>query len=276
MSISSHYGEHVVAFVDILGFAQLVQLMDHDKNLIDEIFGVLSRINEEDVSWSFGDWINEGPANLTVASDSIFFSISFQQFAASGANRDPGWACLAEVESVFALQRYLLKRGIMTRGGLALGSLLHHQNVIFGPALVHAYRIESQVAFYPRVIIAPEVLERIRAFDAPAHFAFELRLEALTTRDADGLTFVDYLNYNAGGIENVESLEQLFNAIRQSIEAALLANRGDTRVYQKVAWLANYFNRSRSRWLRDTDLAEFRTAFDRIAPIDVMLMLEPT
>ena len=263
MTISNHYGPHVVAFVDILGFAQLVERMDHNPPLIDEIYTVLSRVGEEDVSWSFGAYTKEdsGSAKLTVASDSILFSISIREWCAGG--RTQAWACLAAVESVFGLQRYLLKRGILTRGGIVLGSLLHHGNVIFGPGLVHAYRLESQLALYPRVIVDSAVIEQIKG---TAGFQFPFRLEALITRDTDGLPFIDYLHYDAMGMEDGELLTELFRDIRQHVQAALLAGRGDPRVFQKVAWLASYFNRSLSRWL---EMPHYRSVFDQITPIDI-------
>jgi hypothetical protein len=246
--------------------------MDRDKSLIDQIYTVLSRVHEEEISWSFGDWIRNGSAKLTVASDSVFFSISFAEFAAHGPKYDSAWACLAAIESVYALQRYLLKRGVLTRGGLCIGPLLHDDHVIFGPGLVAAYRLESQLALYPRVIVDPAAFERIATARDEEHFLFRHRVEALTRRDRDGLIFIDYLNYNAMSIENTPLLAELFQAIRNNIQNALDASRQDPRVFQKVAWLASYFNESLARWLSDPELAEQRSAFNQIEPIELDLV----
>lgn len=223
--------------------------MDRDPLIIDRVYEVLAHVHKEEVSEGFGDWVGEGLAKLTVVSDSIFFSIAIDDWCRSSPGKDEAWACLATLESVFWLQRYLLKRGILTRGGVALGRLLHHDNVIFGPALVRAYRLESQLALFPRVIVDPPVLESITMPAATHVSSFPLRLASLTRRDVDGLTHIDYLHFDASEIEN--NMASLFGELRHEIGVALAASRSDTKVFQKVAWLANYFNKSLRRMVSE-------------------------
>jgi hypothetical protein len=249
LRVSEHYSKHVIAFVDILGFAHLVEKMDRDPTLIDEIYAVLSRFHEEEISAGFGDWIREGVAHVTAASDSIFFSIGIDEWSKSGSRRDSAWACLSTLESVYWLQRYLLKRGVLTRGGVSFGSLLHHQNIIFGPALVRAYRLESQLALFPRVIVDPQVLGLIAVTAEERVIPFRDRLAAITKRDTDGLTFIDYLHMDIMAVENAPEMHTLFEEIRTKTSTALAAARSDIRVFQKVAWLANYYNESLSRMI---------------------------
>jgi hypothetical protein len=42
LAISDYYAKHVVAFVDILGFSELVQRMDQDPSIIDSVYGTLA------------------------------------------------------------------------------------------------------------------------------------------------------------------------------------------------------------------------------------------
>jgi hypothetical protein len=44
----------------------------------------------------------------------------------------------------------LLDKGYFIRGGLVKGRLFHDENVVFGDALVEAFRLESEVARYHR------------------------------------------------------------------------------------------------------------------------------
>lgn len=99
-----------------------------------------------------------------------------------------------------------------------------------------------------------------------------LSQEAYTRRDRDGLIFIDYLKYNAMSIENTPLLAELFPAIRNNIQNALDASRPKPRVLQEVAWLARCFNESLARWLSDPELAQQRSAFNKIEPIDLELM----
>ena len=47
--------------------------------------------------------------------------------------------------------------GFLIRGGVTIGQISHSENTCFGPALVRAYQLESQFAFYPRVVLDPKV-----------------------------------------------------------------------------------------------------------------------
>ncbi len=71
----------------------------------------------------------------------------------------------------------LLHLGFLTRGAIVVGDLYHRDNVILGPALLEAHRIESSEAFYPRVIVSEQVLEELG--------------ELNEDRDPDGLVLDD-------------------------------------------------------------------------------------
>ena len=105
--ISEQYGEHVVGFIDFLGFSQLVQRMDRDPTLIDDIYAIISRLDEEEEDQGFAYPIQMGVADVSVVSDSIFFSISMDKWSKFGGGREPAWAYLTILEAVFHLQRYL-------------------------------------------------------------------------------------------------------------------------------------------------------------------------
>lgn len=53
----------------------------------------------------------------------------------------------------------LLQRGFAVRGGISAGELFHNDQIIFGPALIEAHKIESQQANFPRVMIDPRAIE---------------------------------------------------------------------------------------------------------------------
>jgi hypothetical protein len=49
--------------------------------------------------------------------------------------------------------------GFLIRGGITIGDIFHDERVVFGPALVKAYAIESEVANYPRLVLDREATE---------------------------------------------------------------------------------------------------------------------
>lgn len=99
-SFSDQYGDHVIAFVDILGFAELIKALDADSKLIDDLYGVFSGIAEPHISWAFGDLVKEGLATVTAASDSIFFSVAFEKIVTQ--HRSEAYACINR-QSLFVL-----------------------------------------------------------------------------------------------------------------------------------------------------------------------------
>jgi hypothetical protein len=53
----------------------------------------------------------------------------------------------------------LLRVGFLTRGAVVFGPLYHCDNVIFGPALLEAVKIEEREAFYPRVLVSDAAVD---------------------------------------------------------------------------------------------------------------------
>ena len=51
--------------------------------------------------------------------------------------------------------------GYAVRGGIAKGDLVHRGSIIYGPALNVAYRIEKEIAIYPRVIVDKELAQQL-------------------------------------------------------------------------------------------------------------------
>jgi len=53
----------------------------------------------------------------------------------------------------------LIYRGILCRGAITYGKLIHTDEVLFGPALTEAYILETKVALYPRVILHKDIID---------------------------------------------------------------------------------------------------------------------
>ena len=64
----------------------------------------------------------------------------------------------------------------------------------FGPALVEAYLLESQVAQYPRIVVSGAVIERGSQHSAAHNDVYQEResIENCLALDDDGYMFVDY------------------------------------------------------------------------------------
>lgn len=172
------YQERAVAFIDVLGFAELVKLSDTSEYARAKV-GKLIDINN-----LFEKFISEylDFAEATFFSDSFVLSFN-SPHSLVYLIRETGYLC-----------RYLLLQGFASRGAISTGSLHHRGRFIVGPALVDAYRLEQSVAIHPRIILDHATL---------AHWKQEFRVdefgggsahpqvEGLVKRDRDGQHFID-------------------------------------------------------------------------------------
>ena len=125
------------------------------------------------------------------------------------------------------LHRAFLENGMLTRGGVAFGPVCHEGAIVFGAAMIEAYRMESELAIYPRVVVSTEAVERMGPLG-----------DALR-RDQDGLLSLDLFR-DWSKMQDQEFCKEignvLFTVISQSQDAS------DTRTFQKAAWLCSRFN----------------------------------
>ena len=138
------YSDRYVAFVDILGFSAIVRKIEHDatSHRINALADALRAIGSHHPSLNGGD-----DFQFQTFSDSIVIS---------SATTPTG--LLHIFHSISELFIDLLKPGLLIRGAVAKGKLYHDQFVMFGPALLDAYSIETNIAKYPRVVLKSRCL----------------------------------------------------------------------------------------------------------------------
>lgn len=200
------FSYHYVAFLDILGFSEMVA-SDCSGPTDNAVY--LPRLLE--VHKTALAHARECPgAKITQFSDSILLALPYGL---------AGFA--AVVENVAGLQRALLKDRVLTRGGLSYGKHFSDEEFIFSDALIKAYGIERDRAIFPRVVVDDDLLDLIKPFPGG-------RGPALI-READGACFVDYLR----GM----SLEEA----QCSVDDATAGwEKLPVRVREKMRWLRDY------------------------------------
>lgn len=230
-SNSLAYEERVLAFIDVLGFAKLVEVSENDalaRTRVQQIVEV-DRLFERFMKLMFP------------LVDAAFFSDSFVLSAPVENTiyliREAGYLC-----------RHLLMSGFVSRGAIVAGSLHHKDRTIVGPAFLKAYRLERDVAIYPRVIIDCSALEywNEELTEGSPH----RHLASLTKIGPDGQAFLDIFDAQWGVFLPWTDLEdskvqvpaeqiEFLNAARERIEAALTIHADDARVRMKFEWLAS-------------------------------------
>jgi len=169
-----HYEERIIAFLDILGFSKMIeQSVDSSMRFqqvykaLDFLKNIRNRIEEEYFSKSIDK-------QVTNFSDSIVFSYS---------TSNPAWF----INDIIEIQTALTANGLLVRGGVTVGRLLHNEGVVFGPAMIEAYYLENRDAKYPRIIISDELYKLLESSTDEAFLSTRLQ------RDEDGFYFVNFL-----------------------------------------------------------------------------------
>lgn len=253
------YEKRIIGFIDILGFGQLVYDSEQDEKKFSLIQTVLKKLNEvDDVYGSpasffahsnystlpddFKSDLNEiyekmksdaepERVKITTFSDSIVFS------------------CPATSNGLSNFRYFLIKLLVETseyqlllRGGVTCGSLLHCDDMIFGPAMNQAYYLESKVAKQPRIIIDSAFgcfLESLPGDPLAEHIKSEILED-----EVDSVTYFNVMslatNKVAQNMCGANAYEILENE-NITIENLLLSTE-DGNVRSKLTWYANYFN----------------------------------
>jgi hypothetical protein len=227
--------DRVVAFIDILGFEVLVKCAFQGENtIISCVHDALRTISAHAIitnAGPFGHREFSPSVQATAFSDCIVISDIIGDFEVGNV-----------LSKVAMLAGFLLRNGILCRGGIATGPTVHNDRVLFGVGVIEAYKIEKQVAVYPRIIVRDDLVLRAAGPLVPK-----------LKRDSDGLWFIDIFELlrrfegDGSGLLAGKSLIQMpdidaFRHVRDFIIGQLHETRSDLHKWMKYRWLANRFN----------------------------------
>jgi len=273
----------VVTFIDILGYRNLLNTRDAA-----EIVDIVNALRTFTAGDSDED---ESPRRMD---EHRLYSQSFSESVSDAVVRvrtvdtqSPDGAFVLELIDLMHAMIECVNRGILIRGGMTIGPVhigLDGRGPIFGNGMVRAFKIESEEAVYPRIMIDDTALEAYLSDESlwndgevDADEA-RLALEFIAVAE-DGSHFVDYLRaagpgeFDAGVVGQFEFLQRH----RQLIVDNLTTD--DQKARRKLVWLANYHNRFivdlREQYDMEDPRGEFYAELE-VAPADMFdsLMIE--
>ena len=164
------YEKRLVAFIDILGFKEIVKQSETDIAKIELIYSALDYLKnweaqekwdlrlveiEEDAQKRGVDNFDiREKTNITAFSDSIVVSVKVDDNINEMAS--------TLIINLAYIGAFLLEKGILFRGGLTVGNLIHIENgTVFGQGLIDSYKLESNSAKYPRIILSDKLLKEL-------------------------------------------------------------------------------------------------------------------
>lgn len=231
------YEERLVAFLDILDFRGLINAtVDKDGN------DVSTAIEAVEAAYQIihSNWDADDPhtsKRVTIFSDSIVIS------ARADEPSQLFWTLL----EIKHLLMSLVGHGILVRGAVVQGKLLHDEKRVFGPALVEAYVLESKAALYPRIILDRDLTTLARAARSSHHSPEEEKryVQNLLEQDSDGMFYIDYFSKAFEELDDPDLdfpsyVDRLATIIRRGLQGSTHPSRADVRV--KYFWMRERYN----------------------------------
>ncbi|MDO8585900.1 MAG: DUF433 domain-containing protein [Armatimonadota bacterium] len=230
------YDEHLVAFIDILGFKKIIEDAESDlaraRHIIANLSGTLRQISEV-VPRYF-----PGPISVRMFSDCVVVSCALDH--------------LNDMLYELAFMQWAMAHsGFFVRGGIVTGKHFENDLMIFSHGLVEAFEFEREKAIYPRIVVDPAVAEKVKGFIEPD---YRCRVEAasLLEKAPDGLLFVDYLEFAKAFSESKwqgdymrDHRDQILQQIRKNLDRP--------RIVDKYRWLAEYHNEKFKAFFSESD-----------------------
>jgi hypothetical protein len=254
------YEDRIIAFVDILGFRDMLTEMDRSPEIFSTVKSALYSVMYEELAVRYGE---DDPDAFKSTYDILDPDQEAADSDTTGAQMTAFSDCFLISEKierlpyliarVHRLAFRLLLKGIVTRGGIVRGRIHHDARVAFGPGLVEAYRRETTVALYPRIVVDSDVASTFQSIEADRLDHASLISHggrSLLARDIDGSWFI---NPFVIVIERVKNLgfgaytplwERYFQRVRDQLVGRLQfeLDRGEPAFIAKIRWLVYHFN----------------------------------
>ena len=235
------YEKRVVVFIDILGFRNHINSTinstingdEDNEEAIQHLHNALMVIRDVmDLDKEPEERIAKSKV-ITQFSDSIVISHIVSE---------PSEILYTLLEIQWLVSNLAFK-GILCRGAIAVGKLIHNDKIIFGPGLVKAYEAETRAAMYPRVILHDSVISECSnagAFvnDADSNIEF---FHGVASPDEDGMFYIDYFEKCRYEFDYPDyDFPRYIQKLKEIIEIGLKSDRYDMLV--KYGWLKTKFN----------------------------------
>lgn len=231
----SIYENRILAFVDILGFKDMVHISAVNPQEQWRIKTAMEIIHSYKVMNDAGadGGLRKFGVQVTTFSDSAILSypVNFN-----------GGLFLVLMDLIY-MQIELFNIGVFIRGGISIG-LAHHDEVnAYGPAMVEAYRLESERAVYPRIILTNQTLSIGLAVSQEHQNSFDKELlYSVIRQDKDGFYYLDYLRQFQELDYPEYDYYRLLTRIRETLINNLNLHYTNARIFPKYKWMLTYWN----------------------------------
>jgi hypothetical protein len=225
-------------YMDVLGFNQKINDSYSDGTKI-SLFNKFSNLMTQEIERlkDTHDPDNEKFWEVKVFTDNIVLGFPVGEF--NEVNDGEGDFGIV-VGQVARYQLFMALEGFFVRGAMTLNELFMDENIVYGTGLLEAYKLESEIALDPRIVLSKPVLDLVKK-----HMGYYAKKSGSpqysdVLMDSDGVAFINYLDKT-----KVDSERLYWNMVEEhkmQIELNLQHYESQPKIWSKYFWLANYHN----------------------------------
>jgi hypothetical protein len=247
--VAIQYKKAILTYLDILGFRRMVEVSKSPSEILNIL---LAATTKSKISMGVMKLTGEMHRWTTTRN----FSDLVVRHTEIPSHHNIVERLNIEIQHLVQIQCELMARdGILIRGGLCIKDCYIDEEFIFGPGLIQSYRLESQIAVFPRIVIDDEI--------SGLPLGGQLWGPSIR-RGEDAAYFIDYLYAGCKSLGKFSSTSfatksALLASHKEKIETKLLepsregSERLDERATQKLLWAALYHNSVVSRLIEEEE-----------------------
>jgi len=214
----------IVAFVDILGFGQIVDAYEIDPSA--DTLRRLHRALSNAIAYGINIFKKSDPLfdktlQYKLFSDCLCISTPYY-------NNDDDFvhqfSSLAQILRFYQL--FMLYENFFVRGAISFGSFYADDNMIFSTGLVKAYRLESEKAIHPRIIVDPEIMTRCGNTTPQSFYEQGISDLFIVDKVKPDYAFINPFNIYEGLEESTQAFSDLFDQYMRENELLELKDLG--------------------------------------------------
>lgn len=234
------YSERYVAFVDVLGFSELITRSATDESLRENLLGALDFISI----------VVRGKGGRSSA------KTQFLSDCAIIVDQCDPPGLLSVLLGVEHIARALLREfHVFTRGAIVRGEIYFENDVCFGPAILEAVRLEKE-ASVPKIHLTADVAgqwKKLLREEPPSEKGWDDFFD-LVCFEQDGAAYLNVLSLfktahrKRAGADylpgwSLEERRRASSEIGQFLQSSLREMHERPEPLKKLVWFAEYFNR---------------------------------
>lgn len=248
------YERRLVAFIDILGFSAYVKESEKDSSKLEVLFSALKSLKKYETPGKWNQKIIEveedaqkkGIENFEIAkhtnctcfSDSIIISVNLTELEINAATS-------TLVANISMIGAYLLSKGLLIRGGLTVGNLIHTEdNIVVGQALIEAHSIESNTSVFPRIVVSKSLLNDLQypITQKKDRYPYHQYLKRFEDGCVGFHQLIFYEVMQAALEDDSNFLRDNLNKAKSAIIAGLDEHFNNSALFAKYNWLKTKYN----------------------------------